>query len=115
MKVLNGKLTIPQPNGLKFLHFQLETLTQNLEDLESHITSVNLQEREEYLQRINSIEASVQHLEQLYHRLFSTTVVASVTLAVLFFGVTSTREVTASKSAQETSIVPVVEQSVSQH
>lgn len=111
VNVLNGKLTVHQTTGLRFLHLQLETLTRQFEDLESRLTAVNLQEQEAYIKQLQAIEISVQNLENLYHRLMSTTIVATVTLGLLFFGVISSRQSVASQSTE--SKTPSLEQSVS--
>jgi hypothetical protein len=115
VNVLNGKLTVPQTTGLRFIHLQLETLTRQFEDLESHLTSVNLQEREGYVKQLDGIEVSVQRLEKLYHRLLSTTMIATVTLALLGFGIISSRQSVANQSTQKTTVAPSVERHLSNH
>jgi hypothetical protein len=115
VNVLNGKLTVSQTTGLRFIHLQLETLTRQFEDLESHITSVNLQEREAYFKQMDAIEVSVKRLEKLYHRLLSTTMIATVTLALLGFGIISSRQSVANQSTQNTTVTPSVERHISNH
>jgi hypothetical protein len=111
--VLNGKLTVSQPTGLKFIHIQLENLTQQFEDLESRLTAVNVEERSAYTQQLNTIEASVKNLEQLYRRLLSTTAIATVTLILLSFGVMSNRQSVANQPPTESEISSSIEQSIS--
>jgi hypothetical protein len=113
--VFNGKLTVTQPTGLKFIHVQLENLTQQFEDLESRLTAVNLEERSAYVQQLNTIEASVKNLEQLYRRLLSTTAIATVTLILLGVGMMSSRQSIANQSPSESGVRSSVEQSVSNH
>jgi hypothetical protein len=111
--VFNGKLTVTQPTGLKFIHVQLESLTQQFEDLESRLTAVNLEERSAYAQQLNTIEASVKNLEQLYRRLLSTTAIATVTLILVGFGMMSSRQSIANQSPSESGISSSIEQSIS--
>lgn len=111
--VFNGKLTVSQPTGLKFIHIQLENLTQQFDDLESRLTAINLEERSAYAQQINTIEASIKHLEQLYRRLFSTTAIATVTLILLGFGMMSNRQSVANQPPSESGIHSSVEQPLS--
>ncbi|MGB3401192.1 MAG: hypothetical protein WBA77_00715 [Microcoleaceae cyanobacterium] len=113
VNVFNGKLTVIQPSGLKFIHVQLENLTQQFEDLESRLTAVNLEERSAYAQQINTIEASIKHLEQLYRRLLSTTAIATVTLILLGFGMMSSRQSVANQPPSESGIRSSVEQPLS--
>ncbi len=113
INVFNGKLTGTQPTGLKFIHIQLETLTQQFEDLESRLTAVNLEEREAYIQQLNTIETSIKNLEQLYRRLFSTTALATVTLILLCFGVMSSRQSIANQSPSESGVRSSIEQPIS--
>ena len=82
METLNGKLVYRQPNGFNYIRFKLEYLTQQFEKLESALSATNLQDYEQ----INSLKQSVQQLENLYYRLFSTTVVSSIVLGILLIG-----------------------------
>jgi hypothetical protein len=109
---LNRKLTVSQPNGLNFIHIQLENLTRQFEDLESRLTAINVEEREAYAQQLNTIEVSIKHLEKLYRRLLSTTATATVILILLSFGVISSRQSVANQPPTESEMSSSIEQSI---
>ncbi|SKB13804.1 hypothetical protein PL11201_530134 [Planktothrix sp. PCC 11201] len=126
LDTVNGKLIIPDPKGIKHINSKFEHLNQRLDQLEVDLIINRYQEKQQYLHQLNSIQCSIQKLEQIqslkiaskidpfksmqnlehiYGQLIITLIVASFGLASLFFLFGGNRQTCFKKSQQPAPII----------
>lgn len=101
METLNGKLVFRQPLGFNYIRFKLEHISQKFENLEAQIISNNIED----FDQVNSLRKSVQKLETLYYRLFSTTIISSIIFGGLILGMAVNNQSSFQKAQQDNTLV----------
>ncbi len=101
MESLNGKLVFREPTGFNYIRFKLEHITQKFENLEAQIISNNIED----FDQVNSLRKSVQKLETLYYRLFSTTIISSIIFGGLILGMAVNNQSSFQKAQQDNTLV----------
>ncbi len=81
MQTFNGKLIAQEISELDKLQQKIENLTQQFEQLELQMTTMNQKDKTDYLKQIRSVQLSLQKLERIYSRILSTTILAAIGLA----------------------------------
>lgn len=81
MQTFNGKLIAEEISELDKLQQKIEHLTQQFEQLELQMTTMNKKDKTDYLKQIGSVQQSLQKLERIYSCLLSTTVLTAIGLS----------------------------------
>lgn len=105
MQTMNGKLVVPDQNGLEYINIQMENFTQQLEQMELEVVTAQQQDRREYINQLKILKASVQNLEESYNQLLYTTIVAGVVLTALLIWMGLIRQPSCNKSQLTTTVV----------
>lgn len=81
MQTFNGKLIAEEISEIDKLQQKIEHLTQQFEQLELQMTTMNKKDKTDYLKQIGSVQQSLQKLERIYSCLLSTTVLTAIGLS----------------------------------
>jgi hypothetical protein len=80
MQTFNGKLIIEETSELDKLKQKMGNIDQQFEGLELQITTMSEKNKADYLNRIVSVQLSLQKLERIYSRLLSTSILTAIGL-----------------------------------
>lgn len=80
MPTVNGKLILEKPQELNNLKRNIKNLAQKFEHLEFQMTAMSKTHKAEHLQKLASVQLSLQKLERIYSRLLSTIILTAIGL-----------------------------------